>query len=88
MKDYKIGVIFCRCSNLMRLGKLVKIHQYTSERKKCPNCGRMRNLYIRKKKEKKTQLFEEKPSLFKRFVKRLSFIFIFFLTLQRFFAII
>jgi hypothetical protein len=41
MKDYTLGIIRCRCSNLMRIGKQVKIYQYTRKRKKCPNCGKM-----------------------------------------------
>ncbi len=44
MKDYTLGLLTCRCSNAMRIGKLVKMYQFTVHRKKCPNCGKKRNI--------------------------------------------
>lgn len=48
MKDYQAGLIRCRCSNEMRIGKRLQITQYTPIRKRCPNCGRMRKVLVRK----------------------------------------
>jgi len=48
MKDYRAGLIRCRCSNSMRIGKRIRITQYTHKRKKCPNCGKMRKVLVRK----------------------------------------
>lgn len=45
MKDYTLGVIYCKCSNAMRVGKTLKISQYTPVRKKCPNCKRLVKVY-------------------------------------------
>lgn len=39
MKDYKPGILVHRCSNAMRIGKPIKIHQKTTSVKRvCPNC--------------------------------------------------
>lgn len=54
MKDYKPGIIYCRCSNLMRIGKHVKIYKQTLLKKKCPNCGKMLDVLIRSKKDETT----------------------------------
>lgn len=50
MKDYRVGIICCRCSNLMRIGKVVKIYEYTPDRKRCPNCNKNLRILLRKKK--------------------------------------
>ncbi len=43
MKDYTVGLLRHRCSNKMRVGKLIKIFSFTSlmDRKACPNCHAM-----------------------------------------------
>jgi len=51
MKDYKPGIIRCRCSNLMRIGKQIKIYEYTPDRKRCPNCNK--NLKVQRLVKKK-----------------------------------
>jgi len=48
MKDYKIGKLYCRCLNAMRIGKPVKIYQYTPKRKRCSNCGKQRKVFVGK----------------------------------------
>ncbi len=53
MKHYTAGYIFCKCSTRMHCkGKLIKIHEYTPKRKKCPNCGKLCKLYVKKSKNK------------------------------------
>ena len=50
MKDYKAGLIRCKCSHAMRRGKLIKIYEYTPEQKRCPNCNKnLRMLLLEKK---------------------------------------
>lgn len=51
MKDYKAGLIQCKCSHAMRRGKLIKIYEYTPERKRCPNCNKNLRILVRKKVE-------------------------------------
>lgn len=46
MKDYKPGIIYCHCSNLMRIGKNVKIYEKTPDKKQCPNCGKVVDIWI------------------------------------------
>ncbi len=40
MKDYRVGVIFCRCSNRMRNGKRIKIYKDEKKKVECLNCGK------------------------------------------------
>ena len=56
MKDYKLCIIRCRCSNEMRKGKLVKAYEYTPEKRKCPNCGEKLKLQIVNQKSKKQKV--------------------------------
>ncbi len=37
MKDYLLGIIKHKCSQAMRKGKFVRVHNFLF-RKKCPNC--------------------------------------------------
>jgi hypothetical protein len=46
MKDYISGLIRCRCSNLMRRGKFIKICEYTPDRKRCLNCNKNLKIII------------------------------------------
>lgn len=41
MKDYGTGIIRCKCSHAMRVGKNVRVTGSTSARRACPNCGKM-----------------------------------------------
>jgi hypothetical protein len=53
MKDYTIGILRHRCSNLMRIGKPIRLYEYTYSRlrgkKPCPNCGRKIPILVAKK---------------------------------------
>lgn len=41
MKDYTPGLLRHGCSNLMRIGKPIKVYQYTAQKRKpCPNCSK------------------------------------------------
>lgn len=44
MKHYTLGLLRHRCSNAMRIGKLIRLYEYTIIRlkgkKPCPNCGK------------------------------------------------
>ena len=56
MKNYTLCIIRCECSHEMRKGKLIKTYEYTSEKRKCPNCGKKRMLQIVKYKPKKQKV--------------------------------
>ena len=49
MKDYTPGLLRHRCSNLMRIGKPIKVYQHTAETKPCPNCGEKIPVLVTKK---------------------------------------
>lgn len=49
MKDYRLGIIRCKCSHLMRAGKLVRIYEYTPDRKRCSNCNKNLRILLYKK---------------------------------------
>ena len=40
MKEYKLGILRCRCSNVSRLGKPFKMYSQFKP-KKCKNCGKI-----------------------------------------------
>ena len=51
MKDYRTGLIRCKCSHAMRKRKYVKIYEYAPEKKRCPNCNKNRPVMVRKEKQ-------------------------------------
>ncbi len=44
MKEYTLGLLRHRCSNNMRIGKFIRLYEFTLSRlrgkKACPNCGK------------------------------------------------
>jgi len=46
MKDYTAGLIRHRCSNLMRIGKPIKIHKRGARDAICPNCKKKVQVYV------------------------------------------
>ncbi len=47
MKHFTIGKIFCRCSARMGLGKIIRIYEKTANRKRCPNCDKLRMVMVK-----------------------------------------
>ena len=51
MKDYKLGIIHCKCSTRMHCtGHLFKIYETTPEKVRCPNCSKRRKVHYAKRK--------------------------------------
>jgi len=49
MKDYTPGLLRHRCSNLMRIGKWIKVHKHAAVNRKCPNCGGEADIFVHNK---------------------------------------
>lgn len=64
MKDYRLGVINCKCSARMHCrGELFRVYKCTSAIRACPNCGKQCRVFYATKTSKEKGIEKQHSGL-------------------------